>query len=170
MNITKSRIVYSSGPISLVETETPRGKRVLLDLGSDAVLVVPRTGIDTYILTVQRRLGRDGEIYEFPSGGIKPGESPEAAAARELLEETGARGELTFIAKVEPLSGLVKFNIYIFVADIDSVSESAKALEAYENVSTVELTKKELFEKIHSLRVVDGYIVLGLGALALDNA
>ena len=169
MNANNSKTVYSSGSVSLVETETLRGKRVLLDMGNDAVLVVPRTKMDTYILTTQRRLGKDEEIYEFPSGGIKPDESPETAAARELLEETGATGKLTFVAKVEPLSGLVRFNVYVFVADLDSMSESAKALEAHEKVSTVEFTKEELLKKVRSLEVVDGYIVLGLGVLALGN-
>ena len=152
-----------------METETPRGNRVLLDVGGDAVLVIPRTKVGTYILTTQRRLGKDEEIYEFPSGGIKAGESTEAAATRELLEETGAKGQLTFIAKVEPLSGLVKFNVNVFVADIESISKTAKALELHEEVSTVELTKEDLLKKIRSLEVVDGYIILGLGALALDN-
>lgn len=169
MNTHNSKIVYSSGPVSLIETETLRGKRVLLDMGGDAVLIIPRTKVGTYILTTQHRVGKNDEIYEFPSGGIKANEPPEAAAARELLEETGAKGKLTFLAKVEPLSGLVKFNIYIFLADVDSISESAKELEVHEEVLTVEFTKEELLEKIHSLEVVDGYIMLGLGALAFDQ-
>lgn len=163
----KNKLIYQNGSITFSEIETLRGKRILLDMGSDAVLIIPRLKDGRYVLTTQTRVGKDGATYEFPSGGIKPNESPEEAATRELLEETGAIGKLTFIAKVEPLSGLVKFNVYVFAADIDSMSESAKALEAHEEVVTVELTEHELMEKIRSLKVVDGYVLLGLGALAL---
>lgn len=163
----KNKLVYQNGPITFSEIETLRGKRILLDMGSDAVLIIPRLKDGRYVLTTQTRVGKDGATYEFPSGGIKPNESPEAAAARELLEETGAKGKLTFVAKVEPLSGLVKFNIHIFVADIETISESNKALEEHEEVATVEFAEHELMEKIRSLKVVDGYVLLGLGALAL---
>ena len=35
-------------------------------------------------------------LWEFPGGKIEPGETPEAAAARECLEETGVRVEALF--------------------------------------------------------------------------
>ncbi len=170
MKTNNSKIVYSSGSVSLMEFETVRGKRVLLDMGGDAVMIVPYTAHNTYILTSQKRVGNDVLVYEFPSGGIKEGENPEEAAKRELLEETGATGRLKFITKVEPLSGLVKFNLYIFSAQVNGVSESDKVLEEHEYVSTVELDKKELIKKIKSFEKVDGYLILGLGVLELLNA
>ena len=86
MKTNNSKIIYSSGPVSLIEFESVRGKRVLLDMGGDAVMIVPRTTRNTYVLTAQKRVGSDALVYEFPSGGIKGGESPEEAAKRELLE------------------------------------------------------------------------------------
>ena len=42
------------------------------------------------ILIARRPPGRDfAGLWEFPGGGIEPGESPQAAAVRELIEETG---------------------------------------------------------------------------------
>ncbi|MET9877254.1 NUDIX hydrolase [Actinacidiphila glaucinigra] len=41
------------------------------------------------VLMVRRRM-REGELsWQFPAGGIEAGESPEEAAVRETLEETG---------------------------------------------------------------------------------
>lgn len=158
-------IVYKSGALSLEEFETARGKRVILNVGCDAVLVVPRTKDGKFLVTVQRRTGKNEDVYEFPSGGINKGETPVAAAARELLEETGATGDLTYIMKAEPLSGLVKFNVFVFLANITNVSETAKSLEEHEDVTTVEITKEGLLKIIKNLETVDGYLLLGLSAL-----
>ena len=38
---------------------------------------------------IGRRSGMEGEVWQMPQGGIEPGESPRAAALRELAEEVG---------------------------------------------------------------------------------
>jgi putative (di)nucleoside polyphosphate hydrolase len=40
---------------------------------------------------VGRRIDQTAEAWQMPQGGIDPGEDPEAAAYRELFEETGIR-------------------------------------------------------------------------------
>jgi 8-oxo-dGTP diphosphatase len=62
-----------------------------------AVAVVMREG---RVLVARRMRGSHLEgLWEFPGGKVEPGESPEAAAARELEEETGLRAGAT-----EPLT------------------------------------------------------------------
>jgi ADP-ribose pyrophosphatase len=56
---------------------------------SDWVNVVGITADARVILVRQHRHGIDAETLEIPGGCVDPGEAPEAAAARELLEETG---------------------------------------------------------------------------------
>jgi len=52
-----------------------------------AVIVRPRPGEMLLVQQYRHPLGR--EHWEVVAGGMEPGESPEAAAARELREETG---------------------------------------------------------------------------------
>lgn len=57
--------------------------------GSDAVLVLARTEEKKWILVKQFRPAMREWTLEFPAGSIDSNESPQEAAARELLEETG---------------------------------------------------------------------------------
>jgi mutator protein MutT len=50
---------------------------------------------DGKILACQRRRGSRFELmWEFPGGKVNPGESPDAALARELREELGANAQI----------------------------------------------------------------------------
>ena len=44
---------------------------------------------DGQLLLVRRRVAEGSLSWQFPAGGIEPGESPEDAAVRETFEETG---------------------------------------------------------------------------------
>ena len=54
------------------------------------VVAVALVGRDGRVLMQRRRLGAaHGGLWEFPGGKVEPGETPEAAAAREIAEELG---------------------------------------------------------------------------------
>jgi ADP-ribose pyrophosphatase len=59
-----------------------------------AVCVLALTTRDTVLLVQQFRPGPEAILLDLPGGGVNPGEDPAEAAARELLEETGYRGEM----------------------------------------------------------------------------
>lgn len=61
--------------------------------GSDYVTVLPVTDRADVVLVRQYRPAVERYTVEFPSGHIDPGETPEQAARRELLEETSYRAD-----------------------------------------------------------------------------
>lgn len=57
----------------------------------DNVIVLAFTEDERLILVRQHRFATDGATLEAPGGHVDEGEAPEAAAAREMIEETGFR-------------------------------------------------------------------------------
>src|SRR5207245_2576026 len=77
--------------VDVDEVEEPGGVRAIREVlrhpGSVAVLAVHEDG--RFVLVRQYRYPVDHEVWELPAGRIDRGESPEAAARRELAEEVG---------------------------------------------------------------------------------
>lgn len=59
--------------------------------------------------------------WQFPQGGIDPGETPEAAGLRELYEETGIAAD-----KVEPLGRIADWLTYDFPPEVRDHHKHAK--------------------------------------------
>jgi len=69
----------------------------------DWVNMVPVTREGKILLVRQWRHGTASVELELPAGMVEPGEAPEVAAARELLEETGfAADRVTRLGSVRP--------------------------------------------------------------------
>jgi 8-oxo-dGTP pyrophosphatase MutT (NUDIX family) len=73
----------------------------------------------------QYRHGARQVTLEIPGGLVDPGDTPEKAAARELLEETGYQAEaLVQIGVVNPNPALFNNRCYTFVAqDVTKIRE-----------------------------------------------
>ena len=69
----------------------------------DWVNIIALTENDELVLIEQFRQGIEAMVLELPSGIVDEGEGPEAAARRELLEETGYEAnEWILLAKSQP--------------------------------------------------------------------
>ena len=79
----------------------------VVDLGPRAGIVAMRDGC--VLLTRQYRFLIDDYTWEIPGGRVDAGESPETAAVRECIEETGVRCE-GLVPLVTYYPGLDNFN------------------------------------------------------------
>ncbi len=64
----------------------------------------------------QHRPAIGQETWELPAGLIDEGETPEAAAGRELVEETGLSGTLTLVTQMYSSPGYSTEKLYLFEA------------------------------------------------------
>lgn len=96
--------------------QTPRGPREVVEHpGAAAVLVLDRQG--RVLVVRQPREAAGKALWEIPAGKLEPGETPEEAARRELLEETGlAANNLVPLGAIYPTPGYSNEVIHLFLA------------------------------------------------------
>lgn len=128
------------------------GRFVVLEARDWAVVVpvLEREG-RRFILTVRQYRHGSGEVSEeFPGGVVEPGEDPAAAAARELLEETGYRAaSVTRLGSCSPNPAFMANTFHVFLAEGLELA-AAQALDEHELVDVGELPEDELFERVGS--------------------
>lgn len=129
----------------------------------DWVNVVACTDEGEILLIRQFRAGTGREEVEIPGGCIDPADpSPEAAAARELLEETGYAGEdAEIIGKVSPNPAIQGNTCYTVRIDhVRKVSEPK--LEATECIETFSVSEERIREMISSGEIRHGLVLNAL--------
>jgi 8-oxo-dGTP pyrophosphatase MutT (NUDIX family) len=114
------------------------------------------------VMTRQWRQGAQALSLEFAGGVVDPGETPEAAAGRELLEETGHRGvEAGRVLKVRPNPATQRnwFHVTLFT-ECEKVAEPMA--HETEKLELVLLTPEEAVAAIRSGALIHG---LQVGAI-----
>ncbi len=115
-------------------------------------------GVEQYRPAIHRR------TWEVPAGLVDDGETPEAAARRELAEETQLGGTLEFLTQVYTSPGFTNEKIHLFSArDLSPVEGHP---EADEDLSIVWRDVDEVWEDVKAGRVASS----GPSVLALSIA
>lgn len=138
----------------------------ILDSG-DVVAVVAVTAENRVVLARQFRAGPLRVLDELPGGFVDPGERPEQAAARELLEETGYAGDVRVVGQTW-LSPAATVRRHAAVATgCRQVAEPVQ-VSADEDCVPIELSLEEFRAHLRTGQLSDVDLAyLGLDALGL---
>lgn len=134
-----SRRIYENPWMKLREdiAEMPDGKTTVYGVieCAECVGVLPFIDDDHVVMVRQYRyvFGEDHR-WEMPTGGVKPGESLEEAARRELREEVGYHAaELQHVSTYFPSKSIVRETGYLFIGrgltQVKAVPDETEFLE-----------------------------------------
>src|SRR6266511_5588314 len=121
----------------------------------------PGSGSPTILMIRQYRYAAGGPLWEIPAGTLATGESPEACARRELLEEAGVTaGRLERLTSIWTTPGFTDEVIHLYWA-----SELSAGKHAREPDEFIEVIPKPLSEALQLVR--SGVITDAKTALSL---
>jgi 8-oxo-dGTP pyrophosphatase MutT (NUDIX family) len=153
--------VYSSLRES---TEGTRSTAYMLE-AYDWVTVVPLVqagGEDHFVMVRQYRHGSMDVTTEFPAGTVEADEEPEAAALRELEEETGYQaGKITWLGSVNPNPAFLTNTFSVYLAE-DLVGTGLQNLDEHEFVDYDLVPVKEVVRKMGSGDYNNGTMLMAL--------
>lgn len=165
----ETEMLYHGRRLRLLQKyyEKPSGKlyvREIID-SPDAVTIVPITKEGKMVVILQQREAIDCmDSYEFPAGKIDVGENDEAAAKRELQEETGWKVEqLRYLLQANNSNGYSTERTAIFIAE-EMELQGKRHLDENENIEVMELTIKEVEELIQQGKMNHMASILGFYA------
>jgi ADP-ribose pyrophosphatase len=163
--ILSSTTVYE-GPVFGIrrdEVIEPSGVRAIREVithpGSVVVLPVLRDG--KILLIRQYRHATRQYLWELVAGRMDPGETPKAAAARELIEETGYRAKrLRVFLDVFPTPGFLEERMYILLAE--GLTAGKAQPEEDEKIVSHAYNRKQLEEMIRTGKLRDAKSIAGI--------
>ncbi len=143
-DLYKTLIYTVTERTSISPDQKQRGNYYVID-ANDWVIVIPSRQ-DKFLMVKQWRHGEKALSIEFPGGVIDKGETPEEAARRELLEETGCKaGSMKYLGSMNPNPALFSNHVHIFSAE-DLEYTGTQNLDKDEFVDYMEIDKKEVYK------------------------
>ena len=128
----------------------------------DAVCVLPVLADGSIVMVGQYRYPHGKTHWEAPAGRIDSGESPEAAATRELEEETGYRpGHLVPLPGFYPVNGISPHWAHLFCA-LDCERVATPRPGTGEQIVVRVFSEAEARALLAAGRLEDGFTALAL--------
>jgi 8-oxo-dGTP pyrophosphatase MutT (NUDIX family) len=129
---------------------------------------VPSALPERFVMVRQWRHGSKEISLEFPGGVFEPGENPQDAAGRELLEETGYQaGKIIKLGELNPNPAIMSNRVHFFLAE-NLVDTGRQNLDADVFVDVELLPFEEVFRGMGKPPFIHALMASAL-ALYLQN-
>jgi 8-oxo-dGTP pyrophosphatase MutT (NUDIX family) len=167
------RFLYQSEWMSLALTDIeipggPRFEHHVVRMPVPAAGTVVDVADRGVLLLWRHRFVTDSWGWEIPAGRVDRGESPEEAAARETLEESGWRpGPLSRIGTYYPHNGSSDSTFHLFRAT--AATHAGAPSDPSEAERIERLTWPQIRTEIRAGRVLDGLSLTALLWVAFDH-
>jgi ADP-ribose pyrophosphatase len=166
-------VAFSTRWFDVIIRPTPDRQPYYMLTLEDYVSVVAVTADGALLLVRQYRPVVERETIELPSGHVDPGESPEQAARRELLEETGfTAGTLEHLGTLVPDVGRLTNRMWCYFAG--NVLPGAGPPHLEEGVVPIAVPIAEALRMAvdgrldHALNLAVLFLAVGRGKIGLD--
>lgn len=135
---------------------------------ADTVIVLPLLAPDRLVLVRQYRYPIDRQSWGLPMGGVDAGETPEAAAERELFEETSLRaGTLELLGQFHPAPGLTAQRATVYLATVQEPPRQTDSADEIDSLAVFPLAG--LAAMLQSGDLTDGFTLAALSFLQLKR-
>jgi ADP-ribose pyrophosphatase len=164
-----TREVYKNPWMRLREdiAEMPNGKTTIYGVCEfgECVGILPFVDDEHVVLVKQYRyVFGENHRWEMPTGGCKPGETPEQSAQRELMEEIGYRaGALTHINSNFTSKSVCREIAHLFIArDLQRVDQTKIELDDTEFLEVGILAFKDVLQMVLDSDIRDSMTVIAV--------
>lgn len=133
----------------------------------DWINILPLTANDEVVMIEQYRHGADEVTLEIPGGMVDEGETPETAAGRELIEETGYLSrEILYLGKTRPNPAIQDNWIHTYLAR-DAVFDHTPVFDSTEHTVVRLVPLADVPELISTGVINHALVVVGFYWLSL---
>jgi len=155
LNLRADKVTLPNGKTSEREYVEHRGGAAVLAVDNE----------ENVYLVRQFRYPYREILTEIPAGKLEVGETPEKTAIRELAEETGLSGDVSFYGIIYPTPAYTNEKIYIYLAE--NLTCSKTHFDEDEFLDVIKMPIKTVLKQIYDGTIKDGktcYAVLKYAA------
>jgi ADP-ribose diphosphatase len=165
-----SRRIYANKWMAVREDQVrlPDGRQTIygvVDCGN-CVGVLPFVDPDHVLLVGQYRYVAQRFTWEMPTGGVRPGESLEEAAQRELAEEAGRRaGRLRWISTYHTSKSVMNETAHLYLGD--DLTPTERPGDETEFLERRVFSFEEVLDMVRRAEITDSMTVISVLHAAL---